>query len=567
MKERLLLSLFLLINYCVVLSQEKNQWVAPLQIPLKLSGNFGEFRNNHFHSGFDLKTNGIEGLPVYAVADGYVSRIKISAWGYGYALYLQHPNGQTTVYGHLRNFSPIIDSFIRTKQYAQKSFEIEYFPKVSELKVQKGELIAFSGNTGGSGGPHLHFEVRDTQSEDILNPYFFFNLIRDQKPPSIQGLWLYTNSDTDWVQNSKQIALKLPKNSGIVQITEPIKVYGNVFFACKAFDTQGEELNQNGIYKISLVSSKDTFFNLTFNRFAFSETRYVNALIDYKHLLNHGETRMLLTKKPGNKLMALNKSGTGILQIKPFDTLDVKIILADFLNNTTQISVRLIGTTRPQNDLLADSNHHSWLAFHQENNFKTPHFHVQMPAFTLYQNTPIIFEEINGNENMLSNKFIWGNPNEPIHQFYNIGIKPTKNLASEFASKVIAISIDAKMRQIPHTGTFKNGVFNFKTRNFGTFYLTADTIKPTIKPLNITPNKTFKHGELLKVQISDNLSGVHKYQVLVNKEWELWAFDGKSGILSFIIPPQYKAGPYQIIIQLEDAVGNKSEQIIDININ
>ena len=171
----------------------KDYFRSPLDIPLKLSGNFGELRPNHFHAGFDMKTLQREGLNVYAVADGYVSRIKISTFGNGKTIYIDHPNGFTSVYGHLQKATDSIESFMKKTHYKEQSFEIEMYFKPNQMPVKKGQIIALSGNSGASEGPHLHFEFRDTKTEKIINPMFFgFDaLLKDSKKPIVSNLYVY----------------------------------------------------------------------------------------------------------------------------------------------------------------------------------------------------------------------------------------------------------------------------------------------------------------------------------------------------------------------------------------
>ena len=184
--------LFFLVLVCIhhtvftQVSYPKDYFVKPLDIPLILSGTFGELRSNHFHSGLDIKTQQREGLNVYASAEGYVSRIKISHWGYGKALYITHPNGYTTVYGHLKKFSPTIEAYVKRHQYEKEKFQIQLFPKEDELKVTKKQVVALSGNSGGSGGPHLHYEIRDANARPT-NPMLFGIEIKDTKAPQIRA--------------------------------------------------------------------------------------------------------------------------------------------------------------------------------------------------------------------------------------------------------------------------------------------------------------------------------------------------------------------------------------------
>ena len=262
----------------------KADFKSPLSIPMQLSGNFGELRNNHFHSGLDYKTNQKEGLPVLAAASGYVSRIKISTFGYGKALYITHPNGYTTVYGHLQKANGAIDAYLKKAHYDQKSYEIELFPLPKELQVKQGDTIAWSGNTGGSEGPHLHFEIRDSQTENIINPLFFgFDaLLKDTKKPFVANVLAYPITPKSTVNRSNvPIVLHVSLQKDGTFISEQVRVNGSVGFGITANDYDNVSYNTNGIYKVQCYRNGTPNFGYQFDDFAFAETRYVNALLDY----------------------------------------------------------------------------------------------------------------------------------------------------------------------------------------------------------------------------------------------------------------------------------------------
>jgi len=204
----------------------KDYFGKPLDIPLILSGSFGELRSNHFHSGLDIKTQQRTGLPVYAPADGYVSRIKVGHYGYGKALYIKHPNGYSTVYAHLERYAGKIQDYVKKQQYRKESYEIELFPKADLLPVYKGDLIGYSGNTGSSGGPHLHFEIRDASSRP-MNPMLFGLDVPDTRRPLLNSVMVYPVGDSAHVdQRRSRKRLKLtPLGNGSYK-AETIKAYG-----------------------------------------------------------------------------------------------------------------------------------------------------------------------------------------------------------------------------------------------------------------------------------------------------------------------------------------------------
>jgi len=242
---------FLLITTIVGFSQQypKDYFRSPLEIPLNLSGNFGELRTNHFHAGIDIKTEQREGLNVLAAAEGHISRIKVSSAGYGYALYIDHPNGYTTVYGHLLTYAPKIDEYVKKQQYELESFSVDLYPDRGVLPVTKGEIIGLSGNSGSSGGPHLHFEVRETQTEKLVNPLLFGLDVKDKIPPSVSAVWIVPLNDSSWV-NGARLPVALETKAGGLKSTSVPKVFGEVGFAVTTIDMLDGNSNRCGIYRI-----------------------------------------------------------------------------------------------------------------------------------------------------------------------------------------------------------------------------------------------------------------------------------------------------------------------------
>jgi hypothetical protein len=291
---RLLIIPFLL---CISFSIAQNSYPqdyfqSPLEIPLILSGTFAELRSNHFHAGLDIKTQQRAGLKVMAAASGFVSRIKVSHFGYGKALYITHPNGYTSVYAHLQNYNPEIDAYIKQRQYKNESYEIELFPKAGELLVNKGDIVAYSGNTGGSGGPHLHFEIRNKQ-EHPMNPMLFGLDIKDSVKPIVSALYVYPIGEGSYVNksNTKQKLRLIPIESGDY-VAENIEAYGKIGFAIGSTDRQNLAANKNGVYKVESFYNGNKNFEIDFRKFSFAESNHINRLIDYE---------IFKTKKSGCK--------------------------------------------------------------------------------------------------------------------------------------------------------------------------------------------------------------------------------------------------------------------------
>lgn len=231
---RISFSALLLLFAPILHAQEKypkEVFQSPLEIPLVLAGTFGELRSNHFHSGIDIKTQQREGLPVLAVADGTVTRIVVSHWGYGKALYVAHPNGYTSVYGHLKKFGPEIEEYVKKVQYAKQSYEVEIFPDYGELKVSQGTTVAFSGNTGGSSGPHLHFEIRSSVNEKPTNPLLYGYDVRDATDPTLLGLYAYPLSKDALInQSEEKIQINYTKQADGSFLAEKVTASGSIGF-------------------------------------------------------------------------------------------------------------------------------------------------------------------------------------------------------------------------------------------------------------------------------------------------------------------------------------------------
>jgi len=222
---------------------------SPMDIPIVLAGTFGELRSNHFHSGVDIKTKQREGLPIYAIGDGSVTRIKVSHWGYGKALYIAHPNGYTSVYGHLQKFGPEIEEYIKKVQYEKQSYEVEVFPKYGELKVDQGNIVAYGGNTGGSSGPHLHFEIRSSLSEKPTNPLLYGLEVRDATNPTLEKIYAYALSEDAIVNQSREpIELQFKKQADGSYLAEKVNATGTIGFGFIGYDRQDLAANRNGVY-------------------------------------------------------------------------------------------------------------------------------------------------------------------------------------------------------------------------------------------------------------------------------------------------------------------------------
>ncbi|MFD1096199.1 M23 family metallopeptidase [Salegentibacter chungangensis] len=497
----------------------------PLDIPLVLAGTFGELRSNHFHSGLDIKTQHREGLEVKAAAAGSISRIKIQHYGYGKALYVQHPNGYTTVYGHLQRLAPKIESYLKKQQYANETYEIELYPEVGELKVDQGEVIAYSGNTGGSGGPHLHFEIRDGKQRP-MNPELFGMEFRDTRAPIIHGVYAYPLDENSHVNNSseRQQLRLIPQRDGSYT-TEEIDACGKIGFGVSTVDQKDGAPNHNGVYKIQAKMNGDNVFELNFDRFSFSETRHLNQLIDYEYYTNNNRRIQKLFIDNNNPLsMYGTVVSEGKLEIKDSLNYNYTIKVSDFAGNESLIRIPIQGDYSDQirqaenkeTEYFAEANK----AFSAEANG----IDVYIPKGSLYEDTYLDIS-FKGDTIHLHKE------DTPLHRNMTIGFD-VSHLSPEEKEKFFIARLGKWGKPSYSTTHKKANRFTTGTRTFGDYTLVADIEPPSIKPLNFYDGQWISNNNTLKVKIADDLSGIKSYRATVNGKFILMEYEYKDATLT-----------------------------------
>src|SRR5690606_32324368 len=360
----------------------------PLDIPIILSGTFGELRSNHFHSGIDIKTQQRQGIPVYAIGDGTVSRIKVSHWGYGKALYIAHPNGYTSVYAHLQKFSPEIEAYVKKIQYQKRSYEVEIFPDLSDVRVQQGELIAYSGNSGGSAGPHLHFEIRKSANEIPTNPLLYGIDIRDATDPTLLAAYAYPLSEDAQVnQSGDKIKLKYSKQADGSYLADKVTATGLIGFGVNAFDRQDLAANQNGAYALKQIVNGKVYTEFNFESFSFPESRYINTLIDYAHYGTHQERIQKCFKDSGN-LLGIYRTlyNDGKLEVSEGLSYNVEIQISDLAGNTTRLIIRVEGKRQEVLIPRRKNRTENYVIAKKPSNYDLGAAKVYFPANTFYEN-------------------------------------------------------------------------------------------------------------------------------------------------------------------------------------
>lgn len=548
--------LFFLSAICYSQSQEypKNYFRSPLDIPLYASGSFGELRGNHFHSGLDLKTQQREGLKVFAVADGYVSRIKISEGGYGKALYITHPNGFTSVYGHLKKFNGAIADFVRKRQYAQKSYEIEIFPLSGELKVAKDEIIAFSGNSGSSGGPHLHFEIRDSKTEQTINPLFFGLDIQmpDTKAPVVNDLVAYAIGDSSVVNSSQRtIPVSLSLQSDGSYLANKVLAKGNVGFGINTYDLSDNNFNWNGIYKAETFLNGSRLFKYEFEKFAFDETRYINNFIDYYRYktIKQSIQKLFFKRNYPFSLVSGNKHN-GQISVLPKQTLNYRVEVSDFHGNKRIINVPIHYSDAAATIPKEEKKTPYFVKSRNDNNYTKDNVSVFIPAAAFYDDFYMNFE-VKDNVLMLHDETV------PVHNnltvTFDVSDIPNLNREKTFISRM-----DGNKPE--YFTTYKKGnLFSIRTKDLGKFLLMTDTVAPKIYRPNFSVGSSLDKADSLSIHISDELSGIKEYNGYLNGKWILMEYDYKTKSLThYFGEAVYEEGKNELKVVVSDKMGNST---------
>lgn len=505
----------------------KDYFRSPLDITLILSGSFAELRSNHFHSGLDIKTQQKTGFNVYAVAEGYVSRIKVQHYGYGKALYVTHPNGYTTVYGHLERFAPKIEAFLKAKQYEKESYEIELFPTVEELQIMTDEVIAYSGNTGGSGGPHLHFEIRD-QQERTINPLLFGLSVKDTKPPTLTSVFAYPKDDKSSVNNSnKRVELRLIPTKTNDYKVEGIKAIGEIGFAIGSFDQLDLAANKNGLFNLQSFYNGNKKFEMDFFRFSFDESRHINRFIDYDYYKTKRTHLQKLFVEKGNVLsMYKDLDDNGYITVEDGTSSIYKVLVQDFEGNESWLTIPIVGK-KPDSVPTNTENKKNYFVFSEQvTTLNDKNVSVFFPSNSFYEDTFIDFKV--SNDTLYLDKDVI-----PLQKNVTIQYDISNYKDSEKDKLFIAELLGYKKYPSYLSSKRKDNILSASSNALGTYALVMDTKSPTIFPVNFQDGKWLSKFRYLTLKISDDLSGISNYRTTINGKWILMEYEYKNNTLTF----------------------------------
>lgn len=538
-----------------------NYYAPPVKIPIFLAGNFAELRPNHFHAGIDIKTQGKTGLPVFAAADGFISRIAISLTGYGNALYIDHPNGTTTVYGHLESYSSKIAEYIRKIQYEKEQFAIDQIVPEGIFPVKKGEQIAESGNSGSSGGPHLHFEIRRTKEQIILNPLKFNMPVKDKIRPTIQAIIIYPVSDKASVAGKQT-----PQRFDIVQagtayrlkINQIIQVYGKIGFGIQTVDLLDGNPNKCGIYSIKLSIDDHLIYSFKMDDFVQAESRYVNSHMDYALAIRSGQRLYRTWLEPGNKLNIYDTvEKRGIFKTTDGKIHQVNYEISDAYGNSTSLSFKVqskeIKTTplEPKGELFK---------YNRDNRIRNDELEFSVPDGVLYSDVDFQYKKKPVLPKFYSPVYQLHNSSVALHVACPLRIK-AGNLPTRLQNKVMLAQIDPVSGKIySATGKFADGWVEGNIRVLGNYTLAVDTIAPKITQMIFNGKKALKDANTLRFKITDNLSGIETIRGTIDGKWVLFEYDPKNNLISYTFDKtriQYKKN-HSINLEVTDYKGNAS---------
>ncbi|WP_080903707.1 M23 family metallopeptidase [Parabacteroides sp. Marseille-P3160] len=534
--------------------QAQETYRNPFDFPILLSANFGELRPNHFHSGLDFKTQGVEGKPVHAVKSGYVSRIGVSPWGYGNILYVSHPDGTTTVYAHLQRFEKRIADYVKEQQYERESFAVNLTPEPGLFPVRQGEVIALSGNSGGSGGPHLHFEIRDTKSDEVMDPLLYYqDKIKDDRAPRILGLQICPAKGFGVVDGSQERqTLKLVTGKdGKQTISGKIEAWGKVGFSLRANDYITGTGNIYGVREITLSADTIVLFHSKINQYALNETRYLNSFVDYPQWRNTHAFYTNLFVEPGNKLRFIQTVNRGYIYIRKEGTYHLTLQLKDLHGNTTQLPIWIEG--KEQNIEPLDTTGSTFLRWITDNIFGAKGIRLTIPKGNLYDDLHFRYS-VQEPEGAIAAIHRLHDKPVPLHRSAQLSLRLQKDSLENKLQYGIVSLHNGRASWIG--GTYRDGWIDGDIREMGSYTVRIDSIPPRISPVR---QAQWLSKKQIAFTITDNLSGIQSYRGEIDGKFVLFEMDGKNALITYDLDRQrLKTGSHELTLTVTDACGNFS---------
>ena len=541
--QKLLTKLLVLFSSIVIHSQEVD-FHPPIDAPFNLSGTFGEFRSR-FHTGIDFK--GGEGINIFSIEDGYISRIEVSPSGYGKVVYITHPNGYSSVYAHLSRFSPDIERYIKSEQYRSKSYTVKKFPKKDQIQVKRGELLGYSGNTGRSFGAHLHFEIRDTNSQDALNPLMFNYTYEDLERPIIRGLFTINENNTLIRDLPKRI--RISKTNDSTYVADNIIFNGDIGFGIDIYDIQYKNLfNRNGVYKVELLIDSIQKFSYSMDRIKFSENHYKKLMYDYLSLVKNNRRVLKVYIPPRSNLSFLKTNDfNGIIKSNKIINSKVNIKVTDWNNNSSYLEFKIIRadtlkSNKPLNGIEILTNQK---------------YVINKGESVVEINKNTFYEDVLLNITSKDDTIDLGDEITPFRSSIKLKIPIDENIDSLSLSQTfIGKIVNNKINYI--SSKINDSYITANTSSLGRYIISRDSILPEIRPINFKNKSNVKSNKTLRLRIKDDKSGIKNYKAYINGKWALFEYEPKQNLIFHDLSDSViEDGENDLLIEFEDGVGNK----------
>jgi hypothetical protein len=565
--SRLLAIVLLFFNSLDFTPKDRSIFISPLKIPLQLSSNFGELRKDHFHSGVDIRTQGVTGKEVVATADGYVYRISVSPAGFGKALYIKHSSGYSTVYGHLEKFSPVIEEYVKNRQYENKSYLVTLYPSKDEFPVKQGEVIAWSGNSGSSEGPHLHYEIRKSENEVPVNPLLFEFGTGDNIAPVIERLAIYPESHNTLINKSntiKRIIVTGGHGTYYVPSETPIVISGPAGFAIKSYDLLNNSNNKCSVYSIELSIDSIPVFKYSMDGFSFDESRYVNSHIDYadyqKEKIFYEKTFVMPNDKLSVYKDVINR---GIFNFDDNKIHHVVITVSDINKNKSTLSFRIKSETMKLAQSIKQppisGKNIEIMPYGKSNRFAAPGIDVRIPSGALYDTLYFAYKKESGSATMLSDLHHVHNIYTPLHKAFTLSIKPTR-IPEGKDSKMLIVMIDNNQKRYPVNSKWSDGYLTADLFSFGKFCIGMDTVAPVINSNGFIKGSDLTGKKELSFRITDDFSGIKAYEPVIDGNWALFEYDQKNNLLTYRFDEKriIRGSKHKLLLKVSDNMDNIS---------
>ena len=534
-------------GYAQETDTDKPSFIPPFDFPITFSGNFGEIRANHFHGGLDFKTGGTIGKPVRALADGYISRIRVTH-GSGYVLDVAYDNGYSTINRHLSAFVGDVARRVEDLQYEKESWEVEITPEPDEYPVKAGQIIALSGNTGYSFGPHLHLDMIETATDEYIDPLpFFMDKVKDKTAPRAEGIMLFPQPGKGVVEG-KQTRRAFPAHP-----TKPIIAWGLIGAGIRAYDYMDGVQNKYGVKAVILEVDGEEVFRSTIDRFAYEENRYINSW-------THGQY-MKSFIEPGNRLRMLQASNgnRGLVEINEERPYRFVYTLSDALGNTSKVCF----TVQGQKTTIAPVEHREKYALKWDkvNYLQEPGLELVIPKGMLYDDVLLNYS-VRADSGDIAFTYQLNDTRIPMHGTCDLRIGLRRRPVEDMAKYYVA-GVTARGGKYRIGGKYEDGVMKVRIRDLGTYTVAVDTVPPVITPLNQA--QWGRTGKII-FKAKDKETGINTYRGTIDGKYALFGKPNSiSGNLVCELDPKHveKGGKHVVEMTVTDGCGNRTTEQFD----